>query len=71
MWSACRCIERLDQPQIEFVHELEVAIDLVQHRIDNERLAAASACDQVGVSARYAIEQLAKDHDSLHPQVGR
>ena len=45
-------VDGLHQPQIEFVDELEIAVDLLQHRIDDQRLAAAPACEQVGVGRR-------------------
>ena len=64
-------VERLDEPHVELAHELQVTVDLVQHRIDDQRLAAASAGDQVGVGSGYAVEQLAKDHDSLQRQSSR
>jgi hypothetical protein len=33
-------IDRLDQLQVELAHELQVAVDLFEHRIDDQRLAA-------------------------------
>ena len=36
-------IDCLDQPEVELAHQLQVAIDLLQHRIDDQRLAAAAA----------------------------
>ena len=56
-------IDRLHQLQIEFAHQLQIAIDLLQHRIDDQRLAAAAGCQQVGVGAGCRIEELAEDHD--------
>ena len=47
-------IDRLDQPQIEFTDELQVAIYLFQHRIDDQRLAATTAGEQVGIGAGVA-----------------
>src|SRR5499426_2809144 len=55
-------IDRLDQSEVEFVDELDVTVDLLQHRIDNQRLAPAPAGDEVGVSAGHAVEELAKNH---------
>ncbi len=55
-------VDRLDQPEVELVDQLDVAVDLLQHRIDDQRLAAAPAGEQVGVGAGDAVEQLAKDH---------
>ena len=55
-------IDGLDQLEIEFVHELEVTVDLLQHGIDDQRLAPAPAGQEVGVGARDAVEKLAEDH---------
>ena len=33
-------IDGLDQLEIELAHELQIAVDLLQHRIDDQRLAA-------------------------------
>ena len=58
-------IDRLHQLQVELADELQVAIDLLQHRIDDQRLAAAAGRKQVGVGAGRRVEQLAEDHDHL------
>ena len=58
-------VERLDQLEVEFAEQRQVTLDLVQHRIDDEGLAAWPAGQQVGVAAGDAVEQLAEDHDRL------
>ena len=55
-------VHRLDQPEVEFLHQLQVAVHLFQHRVDDQRLAAAAAGEQVAVGAGYAVEQLPEDH---------
>ncbi len=50
------CIDGLDQSQIELGDQLQVPIDLLQDRIDDQRLAAAAAREQVGVRAGDAVE---------------
>src|SRR5262245_17365787 len=55
-------VDRFHQPEVELADELQIAIDLLQHRIDDQRLATAAAGDQVGVGAGNAVEKLAKDH---------
>jgi hypothetical protein len=55
-------IDRLNQLQVELVDQLDVAIDLFQHRIDDQRLAAMPAGEQVGVGPGDAVKQLAEDH---------
>ena len=56
----------LDQLEIELAHELQIAVDLLQHRIDDQRLAAMPAGDEIGVGAGNAVEELAEDHRRLH-----
>ena len=55
-------IDRLDQLEIEFAQQLAVAVDLLQHRIEDQRFAAGAARQQIAVGAGDAVEQLAKDH---------
>jgi hypothetical protein len=55
-------IHRLDELHVELAQELEIAVDLLDHRVDDEGLAAAPASEQVGVGAGYAVEKLAEDH---------
>ena len=55
-------VYRLDQLQIQLVHEPEVAVHLLQHGVDDQRLSPATACDQVGVGAGDAVEELAEEH---------
>src|SRR5213078_3513664 len=55
-------VDGLDQLYVELADELEITVDLLQHRIDDQRLAAAPAGKQVGVGTGYAVEQLAEDH---------
>ena len=58
-------VDRFHQPKVELLHQLEVAVDLLQHRIDDERLASAPAGENVAVGARDAVEQLPEDHERL------
>ncbi len=55
-------VDGLDQPEIELLHQLEVAVDLLEHRIDDQRLTALPAGEKVAVGAGNAVEQLAEDH---------
>ena len=55
-------VDGLDQFEIELAHELKIAVDLLQHRIDDQRLAAMPAGDEIGVGAGDAIEELTEDH---------
>ena len=63
-------VDRLDQPEVEFLHQLEIAVDLVEHRIDDQRLASVSARQDVTVGARNGFEQLPEDHRRHSVQSG-
>ena len=47
-------VDGLDQFEVELAHQLQIAIDPLQHRIDDQRLAAVPAGEQIGVGARGA-----------------
>ena len=36
-------IQRLDQIDLEFLHQLQITVHLLEHRIDNQRFPAAAA----------------------------
>ena len=55
-------VDRLHQPEIELLHQLQIAVDLLEHGIDDERFAAAAARQHVAIGARDAVEQLPEDH---------
>ena len=68
MWSACRWVSTaLTSLRSSSRDQLQIAVDLLQHRIDDQRLAAGAAGQQIGVGAGNAVEQLAEDHGSLVP----
>ena len=58
-------VDRLDQLEVELPHQREIAVDLLQHRIDDQRLAAAAAGEQVRIGAGGLIEKLAEDHGQV------
>src|ERR1700735_4050557 len=55
-------IDRLDQLEFEFAEQLAIAIDPLQHGIEDHRFAARAACQEIAVGAGDAVEQLTKDH---------
>ena len=55
-------VDGLDQLEVELADELQIAVDPLQHRIDDQRLAAVPAGDEIGVGAGGRVEQLAEDH---------
>ena len=55
-------VHGLDQFEVELLDELDITVDLLEHRIDDERFAAAPAGDDIGVSTGHAVEELAEDH---------
>src|SRR5262245_49628480 len=61
LWSACRCVS-MALTQVEFAQELDVAVNALEHGIDDQRLAAMPAREQIGVGAGGLVEQLAEDH---------
>ena len=44
-------VDGLYELEIEFVIEMQIAVDLLQDRIDDQRLAAAAAREQIGIGA--------------------
>ncbi len=44
-------VDRLDQPQIELPQQLAIAVGLFQHGIEDQRLAAGPAGQEVAVGA--------------------
>ncbi len=58
-------VDRLHELEIELLHQLEVAVDLLEHGIDDEGFAAATACEDIAIGARDAVEQLPEDHPGL------
>jgi len=55
-------VDSLHQLEVEFAQQLAIAVDLFQHRIEDQRLAAGAAGQQIAVGAGHAVEQLTKDH---------
>src|SRR5262249_14971952 len=58
-------VDGLDQPEIELMNELQIAVNLFQHRIDDQRFSAMPTGDEISVGAGYAVEKLAKYHRRL------
>jgi hypothetical protein len=58
-------VHGLDELEIELPYELEIAVNLFQHRIDDQTLSAGPAGEQVGVGAGCLVEELAEDHDAI------
>src|SRR3954467_4042976 len=55
-------VHRLDQLEIELAQELAVAVDFFQHGIEDQRLAAGAARQEIAVGTRNTVEELAEDH---------
>ena len=49
-------VDGLDQLEVELADELLIAVDPLQHRIDDQRRAAVPAGDEIGVGARGGVE---------------
>ena len=54
-------VDRLDEFEVKLSHKLQITIDPLQHRIDDQRLAATPAGEEIGVGAGRAVEELAED----------
>jgi hypothetical protein len=64
-------VDRLDELEVELPHQRKIAVDLLQDRIDDQRLAAAAAGEQIRIGAGRLVEQLAEDHGRiLQPDSG-
>ena len=50
-------------------HELQVAVDLLQHRIDDQRLTTLSAGEKIGAGSGRAVQKLAEDAGAPHSDV--
>ena len=57
-------IDGLDQLEVEFAQQLAVALDLLQHGIEDQRLAAGAAGEHIAVGSGNAVKELTKDHGS-------
>jgi hypothetical protein len=55
-------IYRLNQLEPEVLHQLQIMVHFLQHWIDDQRLSAAAARQQVGVGARHRLKELTKNH---------
>ena len=55
-------VHRLHQAEIEFIHELQITVHLLQHRIDDQRLGPLAAGNEIAVGAGDTVKKLAKDH---------
>src|ERR1700682_5439932 len=60
-------IDRFHQLQVELIHQLQVAVDLFENRIQDQGIAAAPAGQEIAVGSRHAVEQLAEDHGARSP----
>ena len=49
-------IDRFNQLEIQFLHQLEIAIDFLQHRVDDQRFAARPTGEQVRVGSGDLIK---------------
>ena len=58
-------VHRLDQFEVKLADELQIAVDPLQHRIDDQRFAAVATGEEISVGSRRAVEQLTKDHGRL------
>ncbi len=61
-------LERPAQLEAQLLDERRVAPRLLEHRVDQQRLAAGGVGEQIGVSRGLRVEQLAKNHRGSRAQ---
>src|SRR3954454_24456849 len=54
--------ERVFERETEFAHQVQVALDRFQHRIDQRGFARFVTGDEIGVGRRLRLKQLAENH---------
>jgi hypothetical protein len=59
--------DRIFEPEAELANNAEVALNRLDHRVDQRRFAALFAADEIGVGRRLRLEQLAEQHRSGAP----
>ena len=62
-------VDGLHELEIEFVNEIQIAVDLFQHRIDDQCLAAWTAREQIGIGTGHMVEELTENHFKIVVQV--
>ena len=55
-------VDRLDEPQIQLIQQLDVAINPLQDGIDDEGFATPPTGQQITVGGRHIVEHLAENH---------
>jgi CO dehydrogenase/acetyl-CoA synthase gamma subunit (corrinoid Fe-S protein) len=55
-------VDGLYELEIQFVNKMQIAVDLFQDRIDDQRLAARTAREKIGIGTGYLVEELTEDH---------
>ena len=64
MWSACACVSTVHgELQAELPQQREIALDLLVHGVDDQRVPRVYVEQHVRVGAGYGVEQLDRIHD--------
>ena len=63
-------LERVAQPEAEFGDQSRVPLELLEDRVDENRLLRVGVRQEVRVGRRARIEELAKQHGSHDTGVG-
>ena len=59
------CVEHVREREAELAHDLEIALDLFEHGVDEHRLARLLVGEQIRIGRAFGVEELAKHHDGL------
>ena len=62
-------VDNLHQLQVQLLQQPDIAVGFLEHRVDQQRLAAGAACQQVGVGRGNRIEHLPKNHRNILPSL--
>ena len=65
-------VDGLDQLEVEFIKQFQVALHLFQHGVDYQRLSTLPAGKQIGIAERGTVEELPKYHRlalTLRPRI--
>jgi len=62
-------VDNLHQLQVQLLQQPDIAVGFLEHRVDQKRLAAGAACQQVGVGRGNRIEHLPKNHRNILPSL--
>src|SRR5215813_8759819 len=58
-------VHGFNELKLELVHQLQISVNLLEHRINDQPLSAGPAGEQICVGAGRLVEELAEDHGAV------